>query len=101
MGTVAPSNSLLESQRREIKAFNLRCTAPARTSCPFRSSRRRMATVSTARHEALLEFSNLGNADHLPTGCYVFPTTDLREFDERLAPLTAIWTAGRCRRASH
>ncbi|GAA5999994.1 uncharacterized protein JCM10292_003572 [Rhodotorula paludigena] len=37
-----------------------------------------MATVSTARHEALLEFSNLGNADHLPTGCYVFPTTDLR-----------------------
>ncbi|TNY23740.1 ubiquitin-conjugating enzyme/RWD-like protein [Rhodotorula diobovata] len=38
-----------------------------------------MATsISTARHEALLEFSALGQADHLPTGLYVFPSEPTR-----------------------
>ncbi|GAA5826077.1 hypothetical protein JCM3770_000978 [Rhodotorula araucariae] len=36
------------------------------------------ASISTARHEALLEFSALGQADHLPTGMYVFPSEPTR-----------------------
>ncbi|BGP36197.1 hypothetical protein JCM10450v2_000095 [Rhodotorula kratochvilovae] len=35
-------------------------------------------SISTARHEALLEFSALGQADHLPTGMYVFPSEPTR-----------------------
>ncbi|GAA5891743.1 hypothetical protein JCM8208_002870 [Rhodotorula glutinis] len=37
-----------------------------------------MASISTARHEALLEFSALGQADHLPTGLYLFPSEPTR-----------------------
>lgn len=48
----------------------------------FRTSRftttMSLAALSTARHEALIEFAALGQADHLPLGCYVWPTETFR-----------------------
>jgi hypothetical protein len=40
-----------------------------------------LAAPSTARHEALIEFAALGQADHLPLGCYVWPTDTFSAFN--------------------
>jgi len=37
-----------------------------------------MASLCTARHEASLEFSALGQANHVPTGLYLFPSETTR-----------------------